>query len=112
MVKSNKVPLIKKNGEMLIALSNSPQKFRRNIIVHAPNELINSICECCKNVLKGNVSMSNGHTSQLKAHSKHIRKLADHKISIKQKKKILNNKNNSDLLSLLGTIIKPILKEI
>lgn len=107
-----KKALIKSNSAILFALAKTPDSFRKKIITHAPNNLINSISECCQNVLKGNVTMTNDQTSKLKGHSSHIRQLANNKLSINKKKNILNKRNNKDLLSLLTNIIEPILKEI
>lgn len=107
-----KVPLIKKNGEMVLALSKTPPSYRKKLITYAPRDLINSICECCQNVLKGNVDMSNDQTTQLKRYSKHIRKLANKKVCIKDKKKLLNQKLGIELLSLLSPIFEPIIKQI
>ncbi|XP_053391379.1 uncharacterized protein F54H12.2-like [Mercenaria mercenaria] len=43
---------------MVIALGRTTPKFRKKMIQHAPKEVINCVSECCYNVLKGNVSLS------------------------------------------------------
>lgn len=85
----SKQPLIKRYGQVLLGLRNTPDTFKRNIIKRCDNCLIHCICECCHNVLKGSVNMNKSHKASLKHWSKDIRFLADKTISTKRKRKII-----------------------
>ena len=110
--KKNKEPLIQQHGATLLALSKAPEKFRKVMIKHAPNEVINCVAECCHNVLKGNVPLSSVQKQQLHPKRQHLRNLANKKVSIKKKKKILNQKGGFLPAFLLPALAPVIAKTI
>ena len=109
--KSKKTPLIKKHGAMIAALGQVPAKYRSMLFKEAPNCVIQCISECCQNVLKGNVPMSEAQKRRLHSKRQHLRQVASKSISIPKKRKILNQKGGflpaliPIIASVLGNII-------
>jgi hypothetical protein len=103
----SKTPLIKKHGEMMLALSKAPPQFRKKLIKEAPKDLINCVGECCKKFLKGNVSLSEAHKRQLHSKRQQLRVLANKTFPIQKKKRILNQKGG--FLPLLAVALRPVI---
>src|ERR1700743_18169 len=96
---------LKKFIPYLRILQKSSAKMRNKLTKkHCSPEFIKCICECAKNVLVGNVTLSPEHKRRLKRHKHSLRKLALKKTSMKSKKKIVQS--GGFLGALLGPIIK------
>ena len=80
--------LINKNKDILCVLGKCKQNIRKGIINNADKELINTICQCVYNLLKGNIELTNQEKDLLLKYKQPLRKLIK-KSSIKNKKKIL-----------------------
>ena len=65
--------------------------------------LLTCLCECSKNILKGNVPLSPGQKKNLRRHKRLLRKLTLKRTSKKIKNKILQKGG------FLGALITPIL---
>ena len=93
---------------MMALLKASPQ-MRKDMTKHASKGLIQCVSECCHNVLKGNVPLSSAHLKKLKPKRQLLRKLADKKVPLPTKRKIINQKGGFlPLLGLLGPLLAPI----
>ena len=102
-----KKPLIHKHGATVIALSQATPKFRKSMIKHAPPEVIHCVSECCHNVLKGNVPLTQPQKRQLHPNRQHLRLLADKRFPLYKKKQILNQKGG--FLRILGLLAAPMI---
>ena len=78
---------------------------RRNkwIKKHLDKELILYLCECTKNLLKGYIPISSKKKQELAKNRKELRLLANKKVSIKKKRKIIQQ--GGFLACLLGPIV-------
>ena len=76
------------------SLQSSP-KVTRDIMKTADNDLIMWIYECCHNLLRENISVSSSQKSQPKRHKKAFRNVAKKKVSLKRKRKIIQNRWSS-----------------
>jgi len=76
---------------MLRVLCKSTPKVARDIIKTADNDFIKYICECSHNLLQGNISVSPKQKSKLKRHKKALRDIVKKKVSLKRKRKIIQN---------------------
>ena len=90
-------PLIRKYGSFLDGLSRLPPKCRTKLINDSPKEVIDCVGECCLNLIKGNVPVSN-----------HIRLLSSKRVPVGYKKKLLTQKGGA----LLGLLLKPLLGSV
>ena len=111
-----KHPLVRKQGKMILALTEASPKFRKKIIQEAPAELIHCISECCQNILKGNVPLSTAQKNKLRSKRQQLRQLANKHVSVKKKKVILNQKGGFlpllAIAPLLAKAIIPVVEEI
>jgi len=96
---------LKKYEPYLRLLQKSSSKVRNKLTKkHCSPDFIKCICECAKNVLVGNVTLSPEHKRRLKRYKHSLRKLALKKTSIKSKKRIIQS--GGFLGALLGPIVK------
>ena len=80
-------------------------KLRQAVIVHAPAEVILAICECSLNMLKGVIPLTPRQKRALSRYKKHLRALADKKVSRKQKKRYLSQNGGGLLTSVLPPVL-------
>lgn len=69
----------------LISKSKRPKLY----IKKCTKSEIKTLCECVLNVIRGNVSLTKSQKNHLSQHKQSLRKLADRKIPLYKKKKIL-----------------------
>ena len=74
------------------------------MIQESPKEVIDCVGECCINLIKGNVRLTNAQKNQLRARKQHIRLLSSKQVPLDTKKKIINQKG----WSLVRIIVKTI----
>lgn len=103
----NRNPLINQYGFFLLGLNKTPKWFKQRLLKYGDDDFIKCVCECCDNVLKGNVCMSNSHKALLSPSSKNIRQLADKSISIKKKRKLIS----LELLDLITKSVEQIIRK-
>ena len=92
---------INKYAKKLRMLRDAKPKLRKTIL--GDKGLISCLCECSKNILKGNVSLSPAQKRNLRRHKRSLRELTLKKILKKRKIKILQKGG------FLGALITPIL---
>jgi hypothetical protein len=112
----SKQPLIRKHGKMVLALTEAAPQYRKKLIREAPKGLVDCISECCHNVLKGNVHLSEAQKRHLHSRRQQLRQLADKKVPVHKKKIILNQKGGflplMFLAPLLAKTIVPLAAQI
>ena len=86
MLKKKQSSLIKSYGSFLEGLT----KYRQKMINNSPKEVIDSVGECCLNIIKGNVRLTKAQKQNLQARQRHIRLLSSKQVSLQEKKKIIN----------------------
>ncbi|KAJ8018732.1 hypothetical protein HOLleu_43117 [Holothuria leucospilota] len=69
-----------------------------DILKKADRNLILCLCECALNVLYGNVPLTENQKKTLKRYRRTLRLLADKKVSLRQKKKKLEQRGGSSIL--------------
>lgn len=99
---------IKQYGGLLLGLNKTLKQFKQRLLKYGNTEFIKCLCECCQNVVNGNVPLSKSHKSLLARSSKNIRKLANNNISIKQKRNLIS----AELLNNITQVINPIIEQI
>lgn len=100
-----------KHAKVLQVLSDAKPALRTAILQAADSSLVNSICECCYNVLKGNVPLSTPQKTRLSRYKKVIRNLSAKGHSTKQKKQILVQ-HGGFLPALLAPLIGGVLSSL
>jgi len=83
---------LRKNINLLRVLEDtrhhSPQ-LRKAIVKTAPGDLVGSVSDCCRNVLSGRVPLSGKQKRQLSAHKQALRLLAQPRVGVQTKKRVL-----------------------
>ena len=111
--KMKKKSLIKTYGTFLEGLTHLSNKCRKKMIQESPKEVIDCVGECCINLIKGNVRLTNAQKNQLRARKQHIRLLSSKQVPlIEKKKKIINQKGGASLGLLLKRLIAPIIGSV
>lgn len=103
---------LKKHFAKLTLLKEASTKQRKHILKNCNKNLLCCLCECAKNVLKGNVPMTNPQKSKLGRFKRRLRNLASKQTRIKIKKKIVQTGGFigallAPVLSLLGSLLSP-----
>ena len=98
---------MKRNADALRFLASCNDKQRKAVIEHADNGLVDSLCECALNLLKGHVPLSRAQKKKLAKHKRGLRDLTDKKVGRKKKKAILAQRGG-----FVGALLAPVLKTI
>ena len=81
-----------------------PEK-RQVMLQNADRKLVKCICQCAKNVLKGEIPINYTEKDNLEKHKKVLRRLSDPEISTEDKKEIIVQNGGNFLLSLIPTVV-------
>ncbi len=93
---------LEKHADILRVLARANPKMTKAIIGAADGKLINCLCECAHNVLKGNVPLGHSHLRKLKRCRADVRTLVNKRISKAKKKRILQKGG------FLGALLAPV----
>jgi len=74
---------------LLKHLSKLSEQQKKNFIKTADKSLVQSICECCINILNGQVPLNASQRARLKRNKRNLRSLILSKTAIGKKRKIL-----------------------
>ncbi len=101
---------LQENQPFLHLLARSSAKRRKSLLHQATKEELASLFEICFNILRGNLPLSTHMHKKLKREKQTLRTLADKKISLKHKKKVVNQKGG--FLGAIAKLALPILAQI
>ena len=104
---------VKRNALCLHLLTKADGKLIKAVIANGKQELVDSLCECAHNILKGNVALKTIHKAKLRRYRGLMRSLVKRKAA-KNKRKILQTGGFvSALLAPLATsVILPLVKSL
>ena len=94
--------LVRRNGAVLKVLSKTNPAAAKALIQSASPDLLNALCECALNVLKGRVTISSLQKRKLAHHKRELRDLVKKRTSLKRKRQILQRGG------FLGLLLKPL----
>jgi hypothetical protein len=98
---------VKQHGEMLRFLRRATSQGVWIVMKTASPELVRILCECCHNVLKGNVQLSATQKCRLRRYKDSLRELTQTRLSIKRRKAILQQGGFiGNLLAPIVTVLK------
>lgn len=98
---------IEQNYELLKLLAKTRGKQRQAIINASGKDLIQAVCECAYNLLRGNIELSTDQKRRLATKKKHLRDLAANKVSLKKKREIIQRGGN-----LLAFLLPPVVESL
>ena len=98
---------LKRFAQELRFLAKSQPKERTIFLRDADDELITCLCECAKNILNGNVPISNSRKRKLARYKTHLRSIADKNIPHVKRKRILTQQGG-----FISVLLKPIIQAL
>lgn len=103
---------LKKYLVKLRLLKKSSSKVRNKILKNCNKNLLCCLCECAKNVLKGNVPLTKPQKSKLSRFKQKLRNLVSKKTRIKVKRRLVQTGGFlgallTPVLSFLGSLLIP-----
>lgn len=100
---------LRRNIYLLKALQKASAARRREILKGADIDFVETVCACCRNILNGNIPITEGKKRTLAKHKKLLRNLADPAVPGKTKKAIVLKQKGGFFASLLPAILGPVL---
>jgi hypothetical protein len=94
---------VKRQGEMLRLLARAKPPVVKAVVKNASPHLVKTLCECCHNVLKGNVPLTPVQKRRLRRHKASLRQLSKKKLTVKRRKEILQTGG------FIGALLGPVL---
>jgi hypothetical protein len=91
-------------ADLMYICCQRPEK-RQKMLEKADPRLVQCICKCAENILKGEVPINYTEKDNLEKHKEVLRKLSDPKKSTKDKKDIIVQNGGNFLLSLIPTVV-------
>ena len=98
---------LRRNIPQLKELKSAAVKKRKKIIAAANSDLIKCVCDCCANVVKGNLHINKVHRKKLARHAGTIRELSRKKQSVAKRRALLSQKGG-----FLPVLLAPVLSLI
>ena len=98
------VERLRRNIPHLKNLQKASVPKRKQIITAATSELINTLCDCCLNAVKGNLKISKLQKKKLSRHTSTIRALSKKRQSVSNRRQLLLQKGG-----FLPILIRPVL---
>lgn len=103
---------VNNNADLLRALTNMSPSRRKLFLKSADKELIQVICECALNTLKGNVPLKTCQKKTLSRYKHTLRKLVKRKCGWRQKRKFIVQKGGGLLPALMIPVIGAVLNSL
>jgi len=97
--------LMRENSRIISSLARYSPQRRKELLRHAPKELICALSEGCLNVLKGNVPLSKHRYQKLRRYKKKIQTLANPRASLRTKQHLV--RQNGGFIGLLASALIP-----
>ena len=103
---------VKRQAPLLLALAKAHPHICKAILRGADKDLLHCLSECALNILKGNVKLKPSDKARLTKYRQKLRKVADKRVSLKQKHKIVQTGGFAPALlaPLLAPLIAPLAK--
>lgn len=102
--------LMRENARIISSLARYSPHRRKEVLRHAPKELVYALSEGCINVLKGNVPLSKQKYQKLRRYKKKIRTLANSRIGLRTKQNFV--RQNGGFIGLLASALVPVLSTV
>lgn len=96
---------MRQQGPLLEALSKLTKRQQKQFLKSASDDFIHALGEGSLNILKGNVRLNEKQFRQLKRYKKHLQSLANKRIPIYNRRRIVEQKGG--FIGLLASVLVP-----
>ena len=96
---------LRKHLDLLKVLARGKPRLVKALVSKLDREEVACICECCYNVLRGNVPLSGNQKRKLRRFKLTLQRLTERKRSVGSKRKILNQTGSGFPFALLAPIL-------
>jgi hypothetical protein len=104
---------LKKHANELVYLQKARPCIRNHLITKPDRSLVDCLCECADNILKGNVPLTKLQKEKLKRNKAELRVLTKKLISLNKKKAILQKGGFlGSLLAPIASVVAPLLSTL
>lgn len=101
---------LRKHANDLVYLHQAKPCIQKHLIGKADRSLIECLCECADNILKGHVELSRTQKDKLKKNKSGLRELVKKSVGLKKKKVILQKGGFlGSLLAPIASVVGPLL---
>ena len=99
----------KRNEHLLRHLYYAKPKQRKEFLKHADKELIATLCDCARNILNENITLTPTQKKRLAGKMRILRELADPKIKIAKKHRAFKRQTGGALFSVVPALLAPLI---
>jgi hypothetical protein len=104
---------LKKHASDIVYLQKTKPCIRKHLITKADRSLVDCLCECADNILRGNVPLTKLQKEKLKRNKAGLRPLTKQSVSLKKKKAILQRGGfMGSLLASIASVVAPLLSTL
>jgi hypothetical protein len=104
---------LQKHGSDIVYLQKTKPCIRKHLITKADRSLVDCLCECADNILRGNVPLTKLQKEKLKRNKAWSRALTKKSVSLKKKKAILQKGGFlGSLLAPIASVVAPLLSAL
>lgn len=101
---------MQKTQPFLQLLAHSSAKRRKALVKEATKDELAALFEICFNILRGNLPLNSYMKKKLKREKQTLRTLADKKVSMKKKRKVINQKGG--FIGTVASIALPLIASL
>ena len=102
-------PRFKRNEHLLRHLYFSKPKQRKEFLKKADKEIIAALCDCAKNILDENISLTPAQKKKFYGKKRILNQLADPKITLAKKQKAFKQQTGGALFSVIPALLAPLI---
>jgi hypothetical protein len=104
---------LKKHANELVYLQKARPCIRKHLITKTDRSLVDCLCECADNILRGNVPLTKLQKEKLARNKAGLRALTKKSVSLKKKKAILQKGGFlGSLLAPIASVVAPLLSTL
>ena len=104
---------LKKHANELVYLQKARSCIRKHLITKADRSLVDCLCECADNILRGNVPLTKLQKEKLARNKAGLRAVTKKSFSLKKKKAILQKGGFlGSLLAPIASVVAPLLSTL
>ena len=103
---------LRRNIHLLRALHEAKPQRRKELLKVADPDLVECLSDCCHNIIHGNIPLSGRRKKVLIQKKLLVRKVADKKAPIKNRKRVIVSQRGGGFLSVIPALLGSVLAAV